>query len=142
MKFIMIGILALFTAIQISGGQKNSTCKFLYLLRTSSNNVIRIKGQFIEFAELAPGDPVLNYLSKNKIIDHKKYGSQIVFVPENCKQKWAAPLEDFKGENRILTKHNLYKEIWLNCKIFKVPDYTLHSDTPFFIVNNVSLVKP
>jgi hypothetical protein len=117
MRALFVGILIIASGLGALAQSKTDTCSFLKKVRfKNGRDTIVVKAVLLDFL-LAPP----RFIEKKTPNIYKyKFGSDILFQPENCGNKYEKPVLSSKsvdGEG-ILNGSNLGATIYLTCIVF------------------------
>ncbi|WP_426668585.1 hypothetical protein ACPPVU_20420 [Mucilaginibacter sp. McL0603] len=114
---------------------RQTQCDFLKNIKfRSGKDTIVIKAILHDIIEAPPR--LITLKKSPRSIYKYKFGSEIVFQPENCTKKYSAPLLDAAYDNHFLNSANLGITVYLTCVVFN--EYFDNNGMPDLIVINVA----
>jgi hypothetical protein len=113
---------------------RQTQCDFLKNIKfRNGKDTIVIKAILHDIIEAPPR--VITLKKSSRSIYKYKFGSKIVFQPENCTKKYSAPLLDAEYDNHLLNSDNLGITVYLTCVVFN--EYFDNNGMPDLIVINI-----
>jgi hypothetical protein len=118
--------------------QKDTTCSFLKNIKfKNGTDTVIIKATLVDITPAPP--PIIDLKNPGRRINKYKFNSELWFQPENCTEKYYAPLKDSAYDETILNASGLGKIIYVTCVVFK--EKTYRQGWPDFMAIKVAAKK-